>query len=146
MYNSIIIMSISKCYSVKNIVIAFLFVALCGVVLLSLNPRAAVSVQEYANALSDSAYQIGNLVVSQKNETLVVDRLSQNCSVKVNFNPYEVKGFSLQRVEKDHAVYEGSCLPLQFSSSIRFPPTALASHPGSGNTWSRHLIQQLTGE
>ncbi|KAL3889979.1 hypothetical protein ACJMK2_002291 [Sinanodonta woodiana] len=26
-----------------------------------------------------------------------------------------------------------------------FPKTALASYPGSGNTWTRHLIQQATG-
>ena len=38
----------------------------------------------------------------------------------------------------------GRCRAVRFLS----PPgrvTALASFPGSGNTWTRHLIQQLTG-
>ena len=31
-------------------------------------------------------------------------------------------------------------------SSVALWRTALASHPGSGNTWTRYLIQQLTGQ
>ena len=39
-----------------------------------------------------------------------------------------------------------SCVKLRFASSLdNYPLTALASAPGSGNTWVRHLIQQLTG-
>ena len=37
------------------------------------------------------------------------------------------------------------CVPLHFSAA-RLPKCALASYPGSGNTWHRHLIQQLTGK
>ena len=39
-----------------------------------------------------------------------------------------------------------NCAKLHFADpSIRLPLVALASSPGSGNTWLRHLIQQLTG-
>lgn len=39
----------------------------------------------------------------------------------------------------------GYCLPLRYRIPAG-PVTALASFPGSGNTWLRHLIQQSTGE
>ena len=45
---------------------------------------------------------------------------------------------------KQQAVMQG-CVNLNYSSS-HLPLTALASYPGSGNTWVRHLIQQLTGK
>ena len=32
------------------------------------------------------------------------------------------------------------------TSSKRLPVTALVSFPASGNTWTRHLLQQLTGK
>ena len=38
-----------------------------------------------------------------------------------------------------------SCEKLKFASDPLFPKTALATFPGSGNTWTRHIIQQLTG-
>ena len=37
------------------------------------------------------------------------------------------------------------CVEMGFSE-VRLPRTALASFPGSGNTWLRHLVEQLTGE
>ncbi|CAH1780237.1 unnamed protein product [Owenia fusiformis] len=37
-----------------------------------------------------------------------------------------------------------TCQPLEFSERL-LPMTALYSFPGSGNTWARHLIQQITG-
>ena len=37
-----------------------------------------------------------------------------------------------------------SCRKLDFSDTAQ-PLVALASWPGSGNTWMRHLIQQVTG-
>jgi hypothetical protein len=40
---------------------------------------------------------------------------------------------------------EGDCLKRRFGTGGEFPLTALASFPGSGNTWSRHLIEQSTG-
>ena len=40
---------------------------------------------------------------------------------------------------------EAKCPDLHFSRKT-LPVTALASFPGSGNTWLRHLIQQSTGE
>ncbi|CAH1780856.1 unnamed protein product [Owenia fusiformis] len=37
-----------------------------------------------------------------------------------------------------------TCQPLHYSKRL-LPVTALYSFPGSGNTWMRHLIQQITG-
>ena len=62
------------------------------------------------------------------------------------FDPYTLEGKPAQAYKKDLPLYEESCLPLKFSTHRKFPDIALASHPGSGNTWSRHLIQQLTGK
>jgi hypothetical protein len=67
-------------------------------------------------------------------------------NTKASFNPYTIQGLPIQHFEPGFAKYETSCLPLKFSTSYKFPKTVLASHPGSGNTWSRHLIQQLTGK
>ena len=40
----------------------------------------------------------------------------------------------------------GGCLNRSFASSKNyFPKTALSSFPGSGNTWVRYLLEQLTG-
>ena len=39
-----------------------------------------------------------------------------------------------------------SCLNVSFAPSPDLPSTALASYPGSGNTWTRHLIELITGE
>ncbi len=38
------------------------------------------------------------------------------------------------------------CKPLQLTNPLTTPLTAMASFPGSGNPWLRHLIQQATGE
>ena len=38
-----------------------------------------------------------------------------------------------------------SCRDVGFSKKV-LPRTALASFPGSGNTWVRHLLQQATGK
>ncbi|CAC5423102.1 unnamed protein product [Mytilus coruscus] len=43
-----------------------------------------------------------------------------------------------------HRILELSCPEIRFSVTRR-PLTALASFPGSGNTWARHLIEQSTG-
>lgn len=43
-----------------------------------------------------------------------------------------------------HATLKVLCPEVQFSVTRR-PLTALASFPGSGNTWARHLIEQSTG-
>ena len=46
-----------------------------------------------------------------------------------------------------HNVDKGICmLSASFSQHyVFFFQTALASIPGSGNTWTRHLIEELTG-
>ena len=74
-----------------------------------------------------------------------MDKHTKNCP-KVIFDPYIIKGLPVQVFRRELAVWNKSCMPLKFSETVKFPHTALASHPGSGNTWSRHLIQQLTGQ
>ena len=62
----------------------------------------------------------------------------------VEIDPYENGGPN--RSGNRAGIYE-DCAPMHFRSLTRpLPITALASAPGSGNTWVRHLIQQLTGE
>ena len=62
----------------------------------------------------------------------------------IDINPYNISGQEIQNILPRIPVWNGSCVPLKFTN-VRLPTTALASHPGSGNTWSRYLIQQLTG-
>ena len=75
--------------------------------------------------------------------TIQIDKGSINCSknATVTFDPYTLPGFTIERYEKNN---DESCIPLKFSTE-RLPITALASHPGSGNTWTWFLIQQVTG-
>ena len=48
--------------------------------------------------------------------------------------------------EKNKTSYElKDCQPIGYSKT-KLPVTALASFPGSGNTWVRHLLQQATGQ
>ena len=62
------------------------------------------------------------------------------------FNPYTLSGVSVDAFIPSLAnATEQECLPAKFSTSFSFPHTALASFPGSGNTWTRRMIQRLTG-
>ena len=63
----------------------------------------------------------------------------------LTIDPYNMTGQSMQDILPDILVWNETCLPLKFPVES-LPRTALASHPGSGNTWTRNLIQQLTGE
>ena len=47
-----------------------------------------------------------------------------------------------QKIQRDKSK---SCRDVGFSKKV-LPRTALASFPGSGNTWVRHLLQQATGK
>ena len=59
-------------------------------------------------------------------------------------DPYNISGSPIQKFLPEIPVLNGSCIPLKFPDEA-LPRVALASHPGSGNTWTRHLIQQLSG-
>ena len=83
--------------------------------------------------------------LSAKERIKSVDAKTQNC-IKLPYNPYTISGISVQAFRPKLKVWDQSCIPLKFSRTMKFPKTALASHPGSGSTWSRHLIQQLTGQ
>ena len=65
---------------------------------------------------------------------------------KIQIDPYSEQGYRIQRyttykVEE----WKDSCLTLKFTKR-KLPLTALASHPGTGNTWLRYLLQQMSGK
>ena len=72
----------------------------------------------------------------------------------------ELKSYHVHRVKQDNQLHsrpskhhkpsnpivEWCVMPLRYlSKSTRRPKVALASYPGSGNTWVRYLLQQSTG-
>ena len=88
------------------------------------------------NATVDNANVDDAIAFNAKVDNAIVD----NANVEE-----DIEGISLQDIEPSVPVWNGSCCPLKFAHKS-FPKTAMASHPGSGNTWVRHLIQQLTGK
>ena len=81
-------------------------------------------------------------IINHEDDQTIVKNGSCN-NFKPEIDPYEYGGQSSGR-------QTGGLLPdcaiIHFSTSIKLPIVALASVPGSGNTWVRHLIQQLTGK
>ena len=75
----------------------------------------------------------------------IIEDRANNCSRIPWFDPYSVNGPDMHRFMPSLPSTSKPCLQVKFSTSPKMPRTALASHPGSGNTWTRHLIQQLTG-
>lgn len=57
----------------------------------------------------------------------------------VGYRRYYIRAFA------DRPVYDTCVERHVVLSKLPLPLTALASFPGSGNSWARHLIQQLTG-
>ncbi|XP_069188326.1 sialate:O-sulfotransferase 1-like isoform X2 [Procambarus clarkii] len=56
----------------------------------------------------------------------------------------------MEQKRRRHRVWReegGRCggLDVNFAQEGSLPPTALVSYPGSGNTWTRHLLQAATG-
>ena len=72
-----------------------------------------------------------------KNNTNLLEKLLDLKSFGSKFDHY----FEKQMELNDRPI----CQHLDYSKKM-LPLTALASFPGSGNTWMRHLIQQATGE
>ena len=73
------------------------------------------------------------------------DSLQRQCNQPVtDVDPYTMEGPTLQDLIPVIPVSNRYCLPPKFSGTA-LPKTALACHPGSGTTWTRYLIQQLTG-
>lgn len=58
---------------------------------------------------------------------------------------YFVHKYGLLYLGHLHTFKNWTCKPVLFSK-IPLPSTALASYPGSGNSWLRHLLQQTTGK
>ncbi|CAH1779624.1 unnamed protein product [Owenia fusiformis] len=70
--------------------------------------------------------------------------LNQN---DLSLNEDDISHFPIQLPTIDDCSppkFDGNCRPLGFNSGP-IPLTALASYPGSGNTWMRHIIEQITG-
>ena len=72
--------------------------------------------------------------------------LSKYHGIAKNFGVYAAANKRLSLIRKKRPVINW-CRGLGFrvASSAQRPPVALASYPGSGNTWLRYLLQQATG-
>ena len=56
----------------------------------------------------------------------------------------DIKRVELKGLPNPRLKGRKNCTERSFSK-VPLPVTALASIPGSGNTWSRHLIESITG-
>ena len=65
--------------------------------------------------------------------------------VRINDNVSEAIRVTKNNSQKSQRDKSKSCQAVGFSKTA-LPRTALASFPGSGNTWVRHLLQQATGK
>ena len=85
--------------------------------------------------------------IDPRNITRLLDQFTnQNVSCfksKVKINPFVDGPHGLPTLSPDKQL--GNCVKVHFSP-VDLPRTALASYQGSGNTWLRHLIHELTGE
>ena len=73
-------------------------------------------------------------------------KLTRNEPTFAFHGKHEVSSFSrFSKIDEQDEVIQKDCTKLGFSKTP-LPLTALASYPGSGNTWLRHLIQQGTGK
>ena len=88
---------------------------------------------ERANKEEEKA-NINNTIATQKSNT------KNNAKVKFRY-----KGKGSYDGDKYKQMDDGMCVQMGFSR-VPLPKTALASFPGSGNTWLRHLVEQLTGK
>ncbi|ELU11422.1 hypothetical protein CAPTEDRAFT_193824 [Capitella teleta] len=83
---------------------------------------------------SKTPYQVG---VHQESKGMPVHSMKADVSVTTHLYGYR------QEIRRDRT----SCLDITFAGNgtCLLPSTALASFPGSGNTWVRHLIELSTG-
>lgn len=71
--------------------------------------------------------------------------------IENNFRPWQKRdddnGVDINMLERDtYTVNQSRCKPKDVQpSKTQLPPIGLVSFPGSGNTWTRHLIEQMTG-
>lgn len=66
-------------------------------------------------------------------------------TVKLNGRPVETGGLNLNPTSTLSS--DNICEPvLPQLSDVPLPQIGLISFPGSGNTWTRHLIQQVSGQ
>ena len=131
--------TISIKFVAKTLLIVFI---LCVLVQYSGITTIVISALSCVRAQEESG--VGHCVNGTR---FIVGPLARNCSRMTPFDPYTIHGSDVQRMI--HYSLPGSphkqCINMKFSTDLKMPRTALASHPGSGNTWTRHLIQQLTG-
>ncbi len=66
-----------------------------------------------------------------------------NCARRYSY--VKINPFEQDHLDKNEIDANGSACANRHFSKHDLPTTALASFPGCGNTWVRHLIEQLTG-
>nr|XP_045605517.1 uncharacterized protein LOC123762803 [Procambarus clarkii] len=78
-------------------------------------------------------------------------RTSSQCvnTTRLAHHPHRQQ-VKMEQKRRRHRVWReegGRCggLDVNFAQEGSLPPTALVSYPGSGNTWTRHLLQAATG-
>ena len=89
-----------------------------------------------------------NLTISHEIKLIVTPRMQQ----QVNSQPHRVAPapifhpaiMQLIREKNKTQIPQFSCRQIGLSKT-KLPVTALASFAGSGSTWARHLIEQVTG-
>ncbi|CAH1780846.1 unnamed protein product [Owenia fusiformis] len=99
--------------------------------------------------VSNSVFNHQNDVIYPEDRTDIKgDSKDESNHISGNINISNDVGDMNRRVLYDYTCEpmdsNSTCQPLKFSKRL-LPVTALYSLPGSGNTWMRHLIQQITG-
>ena len=86
----------------------------------------------------------GRVYISPSNMLSLILSLLPHICIILNENVWLSLLYSVLRLNGNANRTLRGCQPLR-RSQIRLPKTALASFPGSGNTWARHILQQATG-
>ncbi|XP_054749194.2 sialate:O-sulfotransferase 1-like [Lytechinus pictus] len=73
-----------------------------------------------------------------------VDQFCQHC-VELDLQKQLSRDGRTQQIDQNPTVGSNSCLAVTFAEEGSQTLLALASYPGSGNTWLRHLMEHSTG-
>lgn len=94
---------------------------------------------------SHTCLSVGDIIsMSKFSSRCSIDRLTM-----LNLNVSSTTEYSILKnlddMTKNPQGSTSTCPRKLEKANFPIPRTALVSHPGSGNTWTRHLVQQLTG-
>ena len=111
-------------------------------------------VLEEANNNKSKNLRISNLLVLSQCKLLMDERTFKLASKyskeeeedKLTLPDKSRNNVNLKKIKvRTSVTRNGTCQSIGYSRTV-FPLTALASFPGSGNTWVRHLLQEATGK